>query len=86
MPWVERFASLADPTRLAMLLHLHHTDGVRVSDLARRVGLSSAATSQALRVLRNRQIVATHRDGRNVYYRLDDEKIHDLLHHIGDGR
>jgi len=73
---VERFALPADPTRRAMLLHRHHTDGVRVSDLAQRVGLSSAATSQALRVLRNQQIVATHRDGRNVYYRLDNEMIH----------
>lgn len=80
--WVTRFALLADPTRLTLLLCIHAAGEICVSDLAVAAGLKDTTTSQALRLLRAQGLVATRRDGRVVRYRLADETVHALLHQV----
>jgi DNA-binding transcriptional ArsR family regulator len=81
--WTQRFDLLSDPNRLEILLILHRTPGICVSDLAAALGRSENAVSQALRVLRQQGWVSSTRVGRAVAYRLEDEIVHDLLHWIG---
>ncbi|KRE31937.1 ArsR family transcriptional regulator [Mycobacterium sp. Soil538] len=81
--WAQRFDLLSDPHRLEILLCLHRSPGIFVSDLAAALGRSENAVSQALRVLRQQGWVSNAREGRSVRYRLDDEIVHDLLHWIG---
>jgi DNA-binding transcriptional ArsR family regulator len=80
--WVTRFALLADPTRLTLLLCIHTAGEICVSDLAVAAGLKDTTTSQALRLLRAQGLVATQRAGRVVRYRLADETVHALLHEV----
>ena len=80
--WVTRFALLADPTRLTLLLCIHHAGEICVSDLALAAGLKDTTTSQALRLLRAQGLVSARREGRVVRYRLDDETVHALLHEV----
>lgn len=80
--WVTRFALLADPTRLTLLLCIHHAGEICVSDLALAAGLKDTTTSQALRLLRAQGLVTSRREGRVVRYRLDDETVHALLHEV----
>ena len=80
--WVTRFALLADPTRLTLLLCIHTAGEICVSDLAVAAGLKDTTTSQALRLLRAQGLVATRRAGRVVRYRLADETVHALLHEV----
>ncbi|WP_133829099.1 ArsR/SmtB family transcription factor [Actinomycetospora succinea] len=80
--WVTRFALLADPTRLTLLLCIHAAGEICVSDLAVAAGLKDTTTSQALRLLRAQGLVATQRAGRVVRYRLADETVHALLHEV----
>lgn len=80
--WVTRFALLADPTRLTLLLCIHHAGEICVSDLAAAAGLKDTTTSQALRLLRAQGLVAARREGRVVRYRLDDDTVHALLHEV----
>ncbi|GAA4877757.1 ArsR/SmtB family transcription factor [Actinomycetospora straminea] len=80
--WVTRFALLADPTRLTLLLCIHAAGEICVSDLAVAAGLKDTTTSQALRLLRAQGLVATRRAGRVVRYRLADETVHALLHEV----
>lgn len=82
--WVTRFALLADPTRLTLLLCIHSAGEICVSDLAIAAGLKDTTTSQALRLLRAQGLVTTRRTGRIVRYRLADETVHTLLHQITD--
>ncbi|HEY2204815.1 MAG TPA: metalloregulator ArsR/SmtB family transcription factor [Pseudonocardia sp.] len=77
--WVGRFALLADPTRLALLLVLHHSGEVCVSDLAAATGVKDSTVSQALRLLRAHGVVATRRDGRLIHYHLTDAAPRALL-------
>ncbi|MFC4125369.1 ArsR/SmtB family transcription factor [Nocardia rhizosphaerae] len=83
--WAQRFALLADPNRLEILLCLHRSPGISVGELAAAVGRSENAISQALRVLRTEGCVVSSREGRTVANRLADPVIHDILHTIGAG-
>jgi len=79
--WAERFALLSDPGRLALLLALHRTGPLAVSDLAIATGMNDPAVSQALRLLRAAGIVAGEKEGRVVRYRVIDPVAGDLLQH-----
>jgi DNA-binding transcriptional ArsR family regulator len=72
------FSLLGDPTRLTLLLAL--LDGeLCVHDLAALTGQSDSSTSHALKLLRAHRVVATRRDGRRMFYRLDDPHVRMLL-------
>ena len=75
----DRFALLADPGRLALLLALHTVGPLAVTDLAVASGMNDPAVSQALRLLRAAAVVRGDRDGRIVRYRLVDAEISSLL-------
>jgi len=77
--WARRFALLADPTRLRLLLAIRAAGPVSVSDLAAAAGISDATVSQTLRHLRASGTVTTERDGRVIRYQLRDHVISDLL-------
>jgi ArsR family transcriptional regulator, lead/cadmium/zinc/bismuth-responsive transcriptional repressor len=77
----QRFALLADPTRLAVLTCIQAAGPISVSDLAAATGINDATVSQTLRYLRAAQTVSSHRDGRVIRYRLADDAIAALLNH-----
>jgi ArsR family transcriptional regulator len=70
----ETFRALGDPTRVRMLDALSHGE-LCVCDLAALVGMSESAVSHQLRLLRNLRLVRPRRDGRMVFYALDDRHI-----------
>ncbi len=72
------FKGLDDPTRVLILLLL--LDGEKsVSELVELTGSPQGRVSTHLGCLRWCGYVATRRDGRNVYYRLADDRIRALL-------
>ena len=77
--WAERFALLADPGRLSLLLALYRAGPTAVSDLALATGMRDTAVSQALRLLRTSGVVQADKDGRVVRYSLRDPEIAGLL-------
>jgi len=80
--WAQRFSLLGDPTRLVLLLCIHHGGPISVSDLAVAADLTPAKVSQALRLLRAHGLVLAHRDGHVVRYQLADNTLHALLAQI----
>ena len=74
----ETFKALGDPTRLRMLSALSRAE-LCVCDLATLLGASESAISHQLRLLRGLRVVRARRDGRMVFYRLDDHHIERLL-------
>ena len=69
------FSALSDPTRIKILHALTVTDELCVCDLAALAELSVSAVSHQLRLLRALRIVKNRRDGRRVYYSMDDEHV-----------
>ena len=72
------FAALADPNRLRIISALAHRE-LNVGELAKLLGVTESATSHQLRLLRALRIVRARKAGRQVFYFLDDQHIHDLL-------
>src|SRR5436190_8996282 len=70
----EMFRALGDLTRVRMLDALAMSE-LCVQDLAARLNLTESAVSHQLRLLRNMRLVRTRRDGRMVFYALDDQHI-----------
>jgi DNA-binding transcriptional ArsR family regulator len=73
------FKVLANDTRLRLLHALTRGGEVRVSDLAATVAMSQQAVSNQLQRLVDQRIVATRRDGNNIYYRIIDACVPRLL-------
>ncbi len=70
--------AVADPTRLRILSALAATE-LCVCDLAVLTGISESAVSHQMRLLRDRHLVAWDKRGREVYYRLADGHVLQLL-------
>lgn len=73
------FQALADPTRVRIVSALSHTE-LCVCDLAAVLGMTQSAVSHQLALLRSLRLVKARKEGRMVYYTLNDEHIHDLFH------
>lgn len=65
---------LANPVRLEILSLLREGEK-RVNELAELTGLNQANISQHLSILRSKGLVATRREGTNIYYRIANPKI-----------
>ena len=73
----ETFRALADSTR-ARIVHLLAERPLCVGDLAQIVGVSEPAVSQHLRLLRSLRIVRGRREGKMVFYTLQDAHVRAL--------
>jgi ArsR family transcriptional regulator len=72
------FESLSDPTRVRIISAL--TEGeVNVGDLVQVLGISKSALSHQLRGLRDKRIIRSRKQGRQVFVRLDDTHIIELF-------
>ena len=74
----ETFQALADPTRIRLISALMETE-LCVCDLSAVLGMSQSAVSHQLRSLRDLRLVKHRKQGRIVYYALDDQHIRDLF-------
>ena len=70
----DTFNALGDPTRVRILDALSHGE-LCVCDLAAVLRLSQSAVSHQLRLLRGLRLVRPRREGRVVFYDLDDQHI-----------
>jgi len=70
----ELFRSFSDTSRVRILSAL--VDGEKnVNTLAALVGISESAVSHHMRGLRQMGLVQARREGKEVYYRVEDEHI-----------
>lgn len=84
----ETFRLLGDRTRVRILDALSRAE-LCVCDIARLLGLTESAVSHQLRLLRGGRLVRSRREGRMVFYALDDQHIVRLfaqgLEHVQEG-
>jgi ArsR family transcriptional regulator len=83
----EFFKVLTDPTRLKILYALG-TGELCVFDLSVSIGASVSSVSHHLANLKRVRLVKARRDGRIIYYSLDDEHVKSIVHfareHLGE--
>ncbi len=74
----EIFKALSDPSRLKIVLTLLSREHC-VCDIAVICSQSESAISHQLRILRALKIVKNRREGKIVYYSLDDDHVKALI-------
>ncbi len=75
------FKVLSDPTRAKIVFALSRAE-LCVCDVAALLGLSVSAVSHQLRLLRSLRLVKYRKEGRWVYYFLDDDHTARLLQEV----
>lgn len=74
----QTFRVLGDPTRTKIIFALAKEE-LCVCDIATLLRISQSAISHQLRVLRNMNLVRYRKDGRIIYYALNDIHIKNLF-------
>ncbi len=84
----ELFSALSDPTRLRIISVLLEGE-MNVGEIADRLSMTESAVSHQLRGLRQIRLVRSRKNGRQVFYALDDDHIAKLysmgLEHVEHG-
>ena len=74
----ELFKIFGDSNRIRILYALSGTE-MCVSDIALMLSLSTSAVSHQLRILKASKLVRCRREGKIIFYMLDDEHISDII-------
>ena len=72
------FRVFGDSTRIKILYALHDSE-LCVQEIADALGISQSAISHQLRILKDSKLVRFRRDGKTVFYALDDDHVRNLL-------
>lgn len=74
------FKALSDETRMKIAFALTLEEELCVCDVAHIVGATTATASHHLRHLKNLGLAKYRKEGKLVYYSLDDEHVKQLIH------
>ena len=82
------FSALSDPTRLRIISVLIDSE-MSVGEIASQLEMTESAVSHQLRGLRQMRLARTRKEGRQVFYALDDDHVARLyrlgLEHVEHG-
>lgn len=74
----ELFRAMGDANRLRIISLLRETE-LCVHDIAAQLEMSQSAVSHQMRALRLMRVVKSRRDGRHMFYTLDDAHVEQLF-------
>lgn len=74
----EFFKVFGDPTRMKILFALFEEE-MCVCDISAALNMTQSAVSHQLRVLKQNRVVKFRREGKSVYYSLDDDHIKSVV-------
>lgn len=74
----ELFKVFGDSTRIKILYSMFENE-LCVNDIARLLNLSQSSVSHQLRILKTSKLVKFRREGKSIYYSLDDEHVRSIL-------
>lgn len=81
------YGVLSNSTRIKILYFLYYQENdVPVNEIVQNLGMTQPVVSRQLAILRQYQLVRFHREGKQVFYVVDDphvvEMINDMLNHV----
>ena len=78
MDLADFFKVFGDTTRVRILCALFQSE-MCVCDIAALLGMTKSAISHQLRVLKQSKLIKNRRDGKVVYYSLDDDHVKNIF-------
>ena len=74
----ELFKVFGDSTRIKILYSMFETE-LCVNDIAKLLNLSQSSVSHQLRILKTSKLVKFRREGKSIFYSLDDEHVRAII-------
>lgn len=74
----ELFKVFGDSTRIRILYSMFEKE-LCVNDIARLLNLSQSSVSHQLRILKTSKLVKFRREGKSIFYSLDDEHVRAII-------
>ena len=74
----ELFKNFSDSTRIRILYCLFEKER-SVTEIADLLKMNQSAISHQLRFLKNSKLVKNRRDGKTIYYSLDDDHVYNII-------
>lgn len=74
----DTFKAFSDKTRIKILYVLHEKE-VCVCDIAQELGMNQSAISHQLKTLKQARLIKSRREGKQIYYSLDDSHVSVIL-------
>ncbi|WP_312101803.1 ArsR/SmtB family transcription factor [Pygmaiobacter massiliensis] len=72
------FKILGDPTRMKLVWALNNRE-MCVCDLAATLDMTKSAISHQLKTMKELSVVKSRREGKNIFYSLDDQHITEII-------
>ena len=72
------FKVFGDSTRLRVMVTISDSE-LSVTEIAEALGMEQSTISHQLRVLRQNKLVRVRRDGKQMYYSLDDDHVKKII-------
>ncbi len=74
----ELFKVFSDSTRIRILYFLFEQEK-SVTEIAEALNMNQSAISHQLRILKASKLVKSKRDGKTIYYSLDDNHVYNII-------
>lgn len=76
--------AIAHPVRILIIRYLEDGSKRSVTEIHRKLGIEQSAASHHLVILKDRGVLESKREGKNIWYSLKNPQLRDILHSIGD--
>ena len=75
----ELFKNFSDSTRIR-ILHCLIEKERNVTEISELLNINQSAISHQLRILKTNNLVKKRRDGKTIYYSLDDDHVYNIIY------
>jgi DNA-binding transcriptional ArsR family regulator len=76
--------AIAHPVRISIVGYLEDGKKRTVTEIHKQLGIEQAVASHHLLILKDRGVLLSKRDGKNIYYYLRHDKLGNILENIGE--
>jgi len=74
----ELFKNFSDSTRIRILYCLIEKER-SVTEIASLLNMNQSAISHQLKILKNSKLIRNRREGKTIYYALDDDHVYNII-------
>lgn len=75
----EMLKAIAHPTRIAIINLLENSNRLTVTEIFETLGIEQAVASHHLRILRDRGVLNSEKDGKNGFYYLKHDRLSQII-------
>lgn len=75
----EVLRAIAHPIRIAIVDLLHENDKLSVTQIHEALDIEQAIASHHLRILKDKRVLRARRDGKNTFYSIKTNEVHDII-------